>query len=319
MLHRPASVNRLGAEPVHPHLDPSHPLVVYGDHQFCAGKLMEVQRMAGPHMHTQIELNFVLGGRMTYWFDGSSVTIGQGRLCLFWGMVPHQVTERAEGTRFVCLYVPMSVFLGHAGMGRLRHALFRGAVIEAVTMREWETDIFLRWREELLSGQPDAAALVRMEVMARMMRIELEGWRDLREAGTVLSHTVRREPDLAAHVETMLRFVGEHALGVVSAEDVARAAGLHPNYAMTLFRRSVGMTINQAIIRHRLDTAQSLLMATDLPITQIAYESGFGSLSSFYEAFHRRFGEKPVQMRRRLRPPAGPPHPGTSEERCRAR
>ena len=62
----------------------------------------------------------------------------------------------------------MSVFLGHAGMGRLRHALFRGAVIEAVTMREWETDIFLHWREELLSGQPDAAALVRMEVMARM-------------------------------------------------------------------------------------------------------------------------------------------------------
>ena len=30
--------------------------------------------MAGPHMHSQIELNFVLTGQMTYWFDGRELT-----------------------------------------------------------------------------------------------------------------------------------------------------------------------------------------------------------------------------------------------------
>ncbi len=103
------------------------------------------------------------------------------------------------------------------------------------------------------------------------------------------------------HVELMLRFIGEHALEDISTDDVGRAAGLHPNYAMNVFKRGVGMTINQAIIRHRLDTAQSLLISTDMQVTEVAYDSGFSSLSAFYEAFHKRFGEKPVQYRKRMR------------------
>ena len=67
--------------------------------------------MPGPHMHSQVELNFVLSGSMTYWFDGRVLTLSAGRLALFWGMIPHQVTECDEGTTFVVLYVPMAVFL----------------------------------------------------------------------------------------------------------------------------------------------------------------------------------------------------------------
>lgn len=91
--------------------------------------------MAGPHMHSQIELNFVLEGHMTYWFDGRELRVDQNRLCLFWGMIPHQVIDRADGTRFVCLYVPMSVFLGFPNLSRFRDAVFRGAVIEALDIR----------------------------------------------------------------------------------------------------------------------------------------------------------------------------------------
>lgn len=288
--------------PVHPDHDPRHPLVIFGDHRFCAGAQLEVQKMAGPHMHSQIELNFVLSGRMTYWFDGRELTVDENRLCLFWGMIPHQVIDRAEGTRFVCLYVPMSVFLGFASLSRFRDAVFRGAVIEALDIRGWDRDVFLRWRDELLSGDPEVMEIVRAELTARVMRIEREGWRDLREQAAAIPTSGQRDADWVHHVENMLRFIGEGALSDISAEDVGRAAGLHPNYAMTLFRKAVGMTINQAIIRHRLDTAQSLLIATDLPITEVAYESGFGSLSTFYEAFQRRFKEKPVQYRRRMRP-----------------
>lgn len=42
---------------------------------------------------------------------GRLLQISEGQLCLFWGMVPHQVTEVAEPTNFVCLYVPMSVLV----------------------------------------------------------------------------------------------------------------------------------------------------------------------------------------------------------------
>lgn len=293
--------------PVHPDHDPRHPLVIFGDHRFCAGESLTVQRMAGPHMHSQIELNFVLTGQMTYWFDGRELTVDEGRLCLFWGMIPHQVIDRSEGTRFVCLYVPMSVFLGLVNLSRFRDAVFRGAMIEALEIRSWDRDIFQRWREELLAGDENLAEIVRNELTARVLRIERDGWRDLREEGSAIASFSANDSERVEHIERMLRFIAEHALENISAEDVGTAVGLHPNYAMSIFKRAVGHTINQAIVRHRLDTAQSLLISTDLSITDVAFESGFGSASRFYEAFSERFVEKPTAFRRRMRSKGKPP------------
>lgn len=289
--------------PAHPDLNPGHPLVIFGDHRFCAGESTQVHRMAGPHMHSQIELNFVLEGQMTYWFDGRELTVSEGRLCLFWGMIPHQVTAVRHPTRFVCLYVPMSVFLALPSLSRFRDAVFRGAMIEAMDIRPFDRDIFLRWREELLSGDPEIEQIVREELSARVRRLDREGWRDLREEGAAIASFEHQDADRILHVERMVRYIAEHALEQVSVQDVADHVGLHPNYAMTIFRRAIGMTINQSVLRHRLDTAQSLLISTDLPITTIAFEAGFGSLSRFYEAFQERFGTRPAAFRRDLARP----------------
>ncbi|ANN57201.1 transcriptional regulator [Mesorhizobium loti NZP2037] len=286
--------------PAHPDLSPGHPLVVFGDHRFCAGESLRVMRMPGPHMHSQIELNLVLEGAMTYWFDGRELSVSAGRLVLFWGMIPHQVTDVVDQTRFVCLYVPMSVFLTLPSLSRFRDAVFRGAMIEAMEMRPFDPEIFLRWREELLTGDQDVEAIVREELSARVRRLDREGWRDLREVGSAMRGTSHPDAERMLHVERMARYIGEHAVEDISVDDVARTTGLHPNYAMTIFKRAIGLTITQSIVRQRLDTAQSLLIATDMPVTAIAFESGFGSLSRFYEAFTQRFGTRPNTFRKRL-------------------
>lgn len=286
--------------PAHPDSHPRHPLVVFGNHSFCAGTNERVQRMPAPHMHSQIELNFVLEGHMKYWFDGRELQVDEGRLVLFWGMIPHQVTDIAEPTRFVCLYAPMSVFLALPNLSRLRDAVFRGAMIEALDIRPYDRDILMRWRQELLSGDELLSEIVRDELTARIRRLDREGWRDLREEGSAIPGDDHHDAERILHVERMIRFISENALTEISVADVAGATKLHPNYAMALFKRSVGMSINQAIVRHRLDTAQSLLISTDMPVTSIAYEAGFGSLSRFYEAFYQRFRAKPGDFRRRI-------------------
>ncbi len=286
--------------PVHPDVQRGHPLVVFGDHRFCAGATLVVQPMPGPHMHSQVELNFLLSGSMTYWFDGRELTVSAGRLVLFWGMIPHQVTECDPDTRFVVLYVPMAVFLELPALSNLRDAIFRGAVVEAFDIKHYDTDMFLRWREDLLSGDSELEQIVKDELTARVRRIDREGWHDLRESSPVMTGPTSKahDHDRALRVEKMAQFVGEHALESISASDVARAADLHPNYAMSLYKRAIGLTIKQSITRHRLDTAQSMLIATDQPVASIAFDSGFGSLSSFYAAFEQRFHKSPAAFRR---------------------
>ncbi len=286
--------------PAVPDMSPGYPVVVFGNDRLCAGHSLNVSCMPGPHMHSQIEFNFVLEGRMTYWFDGREISISAGRLALFWGMVPHQVVEVDDPTQFVCIYVPMSVFLGLPTLSHLRDAMFKGAVIEALNIKHFDGEIIRRWRDELLSGEPRIEQIVREELKSRVRRIDLEGWRDLRDLAVSSPHFANKDPDGAHHVERMARFIGEHASSDISVEDVAKTIGLHPNYATTLFKRGVGLSINQAIIRHRLDAAQSMLIATDNTITSIAFDCGFGSLSRFYEAFHKRFNTTPIQFRRKF-------------------
>jgi AraC family transcriptional regulator, melibiose operon regulatory protein len=284
---------------IHAGMDQSHPVEVFGDHSFCAGKSMKVYAMSGPHMHSQVELNFMLTGSMTYWFDGRELTLSAGRLALFWGMIPHQVTACAEGTTFVVLYVPMSVFIELPALSRLREAIFRGALIEALEIKSYDSDMFQRWREDLPSGDRQLLEIVRDELTARVRRLDREGWRDLRETAFVTGkvQSASQDHDRALRVERMARFISEKALEDISADDVARAADLHPNYAMSLFKRAMGLTIKQSITRHRLDTAQSMLIATELPVASIAFDCGFGSLSSFYAAFEQRFHNSPAAFR----------------------
>jgi len=249
-------------------------------------------------MHSQVELNFVLDGEMTYWFDARIVVVPTGSLALFWGMIPHQVISAPPETRFVCLYVPVSLFLGLPEMSRLRSAIFEGLVLEATRVHPFDRALFLQWREDLESGDPRNETLVRDELSARVRRLELEGWRDLRAKAPLAVFNGSADAKRMAPVEKMTRYIGEHGNGHLHAEAVACASGVHPNYAMQLFKRAVGMTVKQAITRHRLDAAQSMLIASDRSIATIAFDCGFGSLSSFYEAFERRFGASPAHFRK---------------------
>ena len=282
-----------------PEMDRGYPVVVFGDHRFCAGSTTLVQPMRGPHMHSQVEFNFVLSGSMTYWFDGRVITLTEGRLALFWGMIPHQVTACAPGSSFVVLYVPMAAFLELPTLSELRSSIFRGAVIEAMDVKPYDRDMFLQWREDLSQSESQLDEIVKSELTARVRRLDREGWRDLRETAQqaqVHGHQ-GHDHERALRVEKMAQFIGEHALEDISAEDVAKAAGLHPNYAMALFKKAMGLTIKQAITRHRLDMAQSMLIATDLPVATIAFDCGFNSLSSFYTAFAQRFAKSPAAFR----------------------
>jgi AraC family transcriptional regulator, melibiose operon regulatory protein len=286
---------------VNPHFHPEpragFTMVVFDDHRFCAGQSELVQVMAAPHRHTQFEINHLISGAVTYWFDGRLVEIAAGQTVVFWGMVPHQTVARAEGARFTCLYIPAALFMQLPISEALRGALFRGSMVAGSLPYDTDAVLFQRWREDLLKDDPHLEDVVRDEVSARIRRLDHDGWHDLYGPAPA-STAVRSRQNRSDKVDAMVRHIGSGAGEPLTVEAVARAAGLHPNYAMALFKRTLGVTIRDYIVRSRLDAAQSLLVSSDAKIADIAFEAGFGSLSRFYEAFHARFGITPARMRR---------------------
>lgn len=272
--------------------------VIYGDHRFCAGEELAVARMPVAHAHSQIELNFVLGGAMTYIVNGRRVGLAAGDLALFWGAVPHQVVDRAEGTTFVCLYVPVSTFLSAPLSGPFRAAVLHGAFLTADDTFPNEAAVLTRLRADLLGGDRRYEGLVLQEVLARIRRIDLDGWTDRAAGAATATLGEVRGAEALGQVERMTQFIADNAGEPFTVADVGRAAGLHPNYAMAVFRNAVGVTVGRYVKRQRLSVAQALLLSTDRDITAIAFDCGFASLSRFYEAFRREFGMPPRAFRR---------------------
>src|SRR4029077_15692755 len=97
--------------------------------------------------------------------------------------------------------------------------------------------------------------------------------------------------------EQMAQFVAQHYTEPLRVEDFSRSAKLHPGYAMTLFHKSFGMTLIEYITHYRIAHAQRLLATTNKKSLTIAFESGFGSLSRFNDAFRRATGCSPRQHR----------------------
>lgn len=87
---------------------------------------------------------------------------------------------------------------------------------------------------------------------------------------------------------------------IARGEPLARVApslGVSDRHLRRLFRAHLGASPQSIALFRRLDFARRLLDETGLPVTEIAFASGFESVRRFNDAFRRRFGRAPSAMR----------------------
>ncbi len=77
----------------------------------------------------------------------------------------------------------------------------------------------------------------------------------------------------------------------------AAEVGLSPFHFLRLFAEVLGVTPHQYLIRARLRRAARLLADDAMPITEIAFDVGFGDLSNFVRTFRRAAGVPPRAFR----------------------
>jgi AraC-like DNA-binding protein len=83
----------------------------------------------------------------------------------------------------------------------------------------------------------------------------------------------------------------------IDLERAAGEAGISPFHFLRLFASALGVTPHQYLVRSRLRHAARRLADDDRPVTEIAYDVGFGDLSNFVRTFHRAAGVSPRRFR----------------------
>ena len=81
----------------------------------------------------------------------------------------------------------------------------------------------------------------------------------------------------------------------LSVADVASSVYLNPIYLNRVFKKEKGSNISQWIIRERMELASTLLLTTDNPAVDIAYQVGYNNYPYFSTVFKKYFGTTPSQ------------------------
>ena len=107
-----------------------------------------------------------------------------------------------------------------------------------------------------------------------------------------------------ALVAAAARRIGEGALNDASVDDLAGELGVTARHLRRAVEARLGVSPVELAQSRRLALAKQLLHDTALPLAEIAFASGFGSVRRFNALFRARMGSSPTRVRRAL-PVAG--------------
>jgi len=112
--------------------------------------------------------------------------------------------------------------------------------------------------------------------------------RDAKRAEQVLRRLLRSKDrmDAASHEEWPVR-------------RLARVSGVSEAHFARSFKDAFGVPPHRYLLTRRIERAKALLRDTDLSITEIAFQTGWGSLGTFGRTFRDVTGESPSELRRR--------------------
>lgn len=90
--------------------------------------------------------------------------------------------------------------------------------------------------------------------------------------------------------------LSKHA--TINVEELAARLGVTSRHLRRAVRDELNLTPTQLRQRQRIENAQRLLRETNLPLTRIAYASGFASLRRFNAVFRQHNGCAPSAIRK---------------------
>lgn len=142
-------------------------------------------------------------------------------------------------------------------------------------------------------------------VAAEMLQMMMSGQKPVPMVQIIspIGISTRQSTDVFAIEDTnlvkALRFIREHACRGISVDEVARIAGLARRTMEARFKKMLGRSPHEEIMRVQVKRAQRLLLHSNLPVALIAERAGFENPEYFSVAFKRITGMPPVTYRKK--------------------
>ncbi|MFD2329800.1 AraC family transcriptional regulator [Cohnella sp. GCM10020058] len=253
----------------------------------------EIVRNWELHAHDFYEMELILSGAGRQRINGAGMALSRGTFTLLSPADAHEVTM-APGS---ALRLVNCKFAGALLDDELHGLLLEAPGPLAVQLGDEATSM-LEAELARLRQETERTALARTAAMRYTLgRIVIDL---LRASERVKDGSGTTRSSVREHeVRRALRYIHLHYRESLSLADAAAQLHLSPGYFSEKFKDWTGETFSAYVQRLRVSYADRLLAGSSLPITEIAYSAGFGSLAYFIRVYKQYRGISPNASRKR--------------------
>jgi AraC family transcriptional regulator len=116
----------------------------------------------------------------------------------------------------------------------------------------------------------------------------------------------RYEPSLSRkQLDAVVDYINTNIAADLSLSELACVAGVSASYFTVLFRRAIGISVHQYVMRCRVDHAMRLLSRGSVRLCEVAQEAGFTDQSHMARCMRRLTGTTPAAFARQFQREVG--------------
>lgn len=243
------------------------------------------------HTHSHVEVLLPDGCELTYLTQTGTFKTHDQSLHILWGQIPHRVTKVKGVGNIYIANLPLHEILSMQFPESFLSKLFTGQLIHAKQKDTMDISLFKKWISDYSSKNIQKISISKLELRCRLTRQMIDEW-------NYNEKHYSKPNKQTSKLQLMIKFLAENYSEPLNVKIIASAGGVSEGYAMSLFQKKLNKNITTYLNQLRLHHAKSALIDGNDKISNIAHDSGFGSLSRFYEVFLKETGLSPSEYRK---------------------
>ncbi len=262
------------------------------------GSRWSMARLESAHQHSTYELFIVTGGEISIMTEKESLACREGLVVIPPFINHYTVLEGAEGC---CMYFSLEppAKAVDSRFAVLQDALSQGIVRLPLSRDEqfYTSHLFECFREDIPKEiNHHLLALFFYELFSRIVPQKVESRPDSKKYGT--------------YINTVEAYISDHYNESITLNDLSEQLYLCTKQISRIIRRAYNCSLSELINRKRLAVACMLLKYTNLTISEISANVGYGHENYFFTLFRRTYGCSPRSYRKNtIRDPEMPEKP----------
>ena len=253
--------------------------------------ICDMNTRSTPNFHRNLELLVVLDGTCRLFVSNNSYEMKAGEAAF---IMPFQIHHFivGEDSHIIC-----TTF--HESLINSIHGIISGARPDTpiFTPSKPTYDYFCCQNRELFGKNSGEIKVIEPETK----RLKVKGLLYSMQSEFIEQVRLDTIDDFEGVTTTILNYVSENFKEDIALKDIAANTGYNYQYVSRTFNSMMGMNFKQVLNLYRMEYAFRALKRSEMSIIDIAYDSGFQSVRSFYRVCLELYGCSPAELRKRER------------------